>query len=426
MSISEFNNDYLINLLEKINLENKNVVLIGDYNINLLDYDISVDNSQFLNSMCSYSLFPTITQPTRITPKSRTLIDNIFINFHSPEVISGNITVSISDHLAQFISVPNLTKSNKPEKVHKRCYKKFDKDNFVEDISSVDWNKHIDEENVNDSIAIFLKLFDSVLDKHAPFKLMTNKEMKLRDKPWITSGILKSIKIKDSTHKKYIKAKNAETKYNLFLKFKSYRNSVSNLLKLSKKNYYTEYFNSNINNIKGTWKGIKEIINLKSSKKLQPSNLSVNNKLITDKSSVANAFNDFFSTIATKLSQKVVPTNVTFDAYLNNPNQNSFFVQPTNKKEVAGLINLLNSEKSNGPNSIPTDIIKLISNVISHLLAKIINQSFNNGVFLDHLKVANVIPVFNKGSKIDVSNYRPISLLSNIGKILERLMHSRL
>ena len=133
-------------------------------------------------------------------------------------------------------------------------------DNFL-------YNKHIDEGNVNDSIAIFLKLFDSVLDKHAPFKLMTNKEMKLRDKPWITSGILKSIKIKDSTHKKYIKAKNAETNlflkfksYNLFLKFKSYRNSVSNLLKLSKKNYYTEYFkpSSNINNIKGTWKGIKE------------------------------------------------------------------------------------------------------------------------------------------------------------------------
>ena len=235
MSVTEFNNDYLMNLLEKINLEHKNIVLMGDYNINLLNYDNSPDTSQFLNSMCSYSLFPTITQPTRVTPKSRTLIDNVFINFHSPDVISGNITISISDHLAQFICIPTRKKTEKPEKVTKRCYKNFEKEKFIQDISAINWNELISESNVNNSISIFLKLFESVLDNHAPSKLMTNKEVKIKNKPWITSGILKSIKIKDFTHKKYLQAKNIETKNNLFIKFKSYRNSVSNLLKLSKK-----------------------------------------------------------------------------------------------------------------------------------------------------------------------------------------------
>ena len=226
--------------------------------------------------------------------------------------------------------------------------------------------------------------------------------------------------------KKYLQAKNTQNKTNLFLKFKMYRNTISNLLKLSKKNYYSEYFNTNINNIKNTWKGIKEIINIKPSQKHQPTSLNINNELITDKISIANSFNDFFSTIASKLSDKIVPTNISFDAYLNNPNPNSFFVQAVTEDEVSNYINSLETGKSNGPNSIPTNLLKLVSNTISNPLTSIINKSFSQGVFPDLLKMANVIPIFKKGSKLDVSNYRPISLLSNISKIFENLMQSRL
>ena len=202
MSVSDFNNVYLKNLLEKLNLENKNIVLMGDYNINLLNYENSAETSQFLDSMCSYSLFPSITQPTRVTHKSKTLIDNIFVNFHSPDTVSGNITVSISDHLAQFILIPSRKVLEKPQKVFKRCYKNFDKEKFTHDIDNINWNEHIKDENINDSVSIFLKLFDSVLDIHAPIKQLTNNQVKLRDKPWITNGIIKSIRTKDAVHKK--------------------------------------------------------------------------------------------------------------------------------------------------------------------------------------------------------------------------------
>ena len=89
------------------------------------------------------------------------------------------------------------------------------------------------------------------------------------------------------------------------------------------------------------------------------------------------------------------------------------------------MISSLDSNKSVGPNSIPTKILKLLKNDISSQLADIFNISFSTGVFPTILKVAMVVPVYKKDSKLEFSNYWPISILSSIEKILEKLMHNR-
>ena len=99
---------------------------------------------------------------------------------------------------------------------------------------------------------------------------------------------------------------------------------------------------------------------------------------------------------------------------------------PTTPEEISDLIKTLISNKSTGSNSILTSILKKIKNEISIPLSAIINNSFKNEIFPNLLKSAQVIPVFKNGSRLSCNNYRPISLLSNIGKVIEKLIHKRL
>ena len=89
------------------------------------------------------------------------------------------------------------------------------------------------------------------------------------------------------------------------------------------------------------------------------------------------------------------------------------------------MISSLDSNKSVGPNRIPIKKLKLLKNDISSQLSDIFNISFSTGVFPTKLRVSKVVPVYKKDSKLDFSNYQPISLLSNIEKILETLMHNK-
>ena len=97
---------------------------------------------------------------------------------------------------------------------------------------------------------------------------------------------------------------------------------------------------------------------------------------------------------------------------------------PTDSTEVSNIISSLNYD--DGPNSIPIKILKLLNKDVPEQLAILFNQSFSSGIYSSILKTSKNIPMYKKGSKLECSNYRPISLLSNIDKILERLLYNRL
>ena len=108
MDLNDFDTNYLNNILYKVSKEQTSVFLLGDFNINLLNYNNHNPTNEFLLSLASNSFVPYILQPTRLTSHSETLIDNIFSNIISPEAISGNFTSTVSDHLPQFMIVPNV------------------------------------------------------------------------------------------------------------------------------------------------------------------------------------------------------------------------------------------------------------------------------------------------------------------------------
>ena len=99
MDVTYFNKNYLNPVLDKLSKESKQVFLLGDFNIDLLNYNDHQPTNEFLDSLASNSFLPYILQPTRLTSHSKTLIDNKFPNVISYEVISGNITATISNHI---------------------------------------------------------------------------------------------------------------------------------------------------------------------------------------------------------------------------------------------------------------------------------------------------------------------------------------
>ena len=131
-------------------------------------------------------------------------------------------------------------------------------------------------------------------------------------------------------------------------------------------------------------------------------------------------FNKFFIEIGTNIQTKISPTKKYYTDYLLNPSKETFLITTTSAEERSDIISDLNIRKSTGPSSIPTKVMKQIKDTILAPLAKVTNRSFHNGVFPNILKIAKVLPIFKSESRVVCNNYRPISLLSNIGKIIEK------
>ena len=137
-----------------------------------MNYNEHNQANEFLDSPASNSLIPLILQRTRITSHSTALIDNIFSNVIDPDIISGNLTATISDHLPQFSIIPNVfgnIPSNKSN-IYERDWSKFDRENFILDYFSVDWEDllKIDELNADNSTKMLLDKINMLLDTYVP------------------------------------------------------------------------------------------------------------------------------------------------------------------------------------------------------------------------------------------------------------------
>ena len=259
------------------------------------------------------------------------------------------------------------------------------------------------------------------MDDLAPYKRISKKQQKQKFKPWITTGLLTSIKKKNNFYKQFIKTEDKK----FYILYKSFRDQLNHLIRKSKRNYYNNFFVNNINNIKKIWHGINELSNRKPKTNSNDICLNINNKIVSEPVDIANHINKFYTSIAEKLTTKT-NNKYNFRDYLKSPNGKSFFIQPTCNEEIIEVIRDFETSKSSDVYGILPRIIKSASNSICDKLSNIFNSSFESGVFPDLLKFACVTPIFKGGSRLEVSNYRPVSILPILSKIIEKIMEKRL
>ena len=194
---------------------------------------------------------------------SKTLIDSVFSNAISPNVIPDKLTSSTSDHLPQFLKAPNIffNPTSSKSKMYERDWTKFDQETFILDYFSIDWDQTlcIQSNDIDKSCKSFLDKFNSLLDLRAPYKKLPSKKKKKKKlrftyKPWIASSIQKSISIENHYLSKFIKLKCLHITTEAQNKCQQYRNLTSTLLKRTKLSYFTNFFQVNIKNLKSTSK----------------------------------------------------------------------------------------------------------------------------------------------------------------------------
>ena len=405
-----------------INYEQRKCYLLGDFNINLLNNDKNNISDTFLNLLFSHSFYPKIDKPTRISTKSATLIDNIFVNYFDASLISGVWMTDISDHLPIYVIIPktNAAKTKKTVVITKRHYDDDSMLKFREDLSCMDWTEIYSTHDVNDKYNKLSTVLDNLHEKYFP-----PVKMKIRDshtgKPWISHAISNSIKKKSKMYKDYLTSKLPE----MLSKYKKYKNRLTTIIRAAEKRYFSTKLLSVKDNISKTWQFLNTMI-LKNKKNKTPLELIVNNQTFSDPHDVADKFNHFFVNIGPELAKKIPAGNTNPMSFLTGEFCDSMFFVPVLDNEVNDIISGLKANASKGYDNFPLKLLKFSSDELCPVLAHINNHSFVEGIFPDALKIAKVVPIFKSGDTKSISNYRPISILPCISKIFEKTAYARL
>ena len=145
-----------------------------------------------------------------------------------------------------------------------------------------------------------------------------------------------------------------------------------------------------------------------------------------DPQSISETFNKFFSEIGGKLANKFTNDNSDFKNYLGTPTAESLILSNTSQSEILETIKKLKNTNSTGYDGFSTKFVKLSAPLLAPALEQLFNLTISTGVYPDNLKIAKVIPIFKKANSTSVNNYRPISILSPINKIFEKILYARL
>ena len=413
--------EYFDETIERLSHSGKPIYLMGDFNINLLRSETCNYAQNFLLSLQSFNLIPTIDKPTRVYNNSATLIDNIFISKIEDEITSGNIVSDLTDHYSQFCvvhsnrNIKNLIKT----KQLIREYSNFSEEKFIDELSQINFDSAIvDTTDIDKSFSFLFNKLNKTINKHAPLKPISKRKVKQLSKPWITKGIRCSIKIKNSLF--YSGDKD---------KYKLYRNKLLLLTRLSKKAYYHDYFTTNFANQKKTWEGINKLINHKKKNGTMITALKcpISKKVSQRSSDISNIFNNYFSSIGHNIAKKAPKSTVPFTEFLSGHQlQNSFAFHSVTPDEIETEIMSVPLNKSHGLYSCPIRILRCARHILSKPLSDLINKSVEIGIYPSKLKHAKVIPIYKGNEKDDPSNYRPISLLSIFNRIFEKRIYIRI
>lgn len=404
----------LINVMERIVENNsKNHLIIGDFNINILNNEIEAED--LLNNCYLSGYLPLFNSITRPNENGGTCIDNIFAK-STIDLQPFKHAQVFTDHYPLLCAFNIMEANNKTTNFFcKLNYKKL-----LMVAENTDWSIINDIDDPDVAINQLISNITNCIEK-ATLKIKKSKY--IYRKPWMSSAILKSIEQKEflynlwKNNRSSVEYKNEYVTYNKYLK---------KIINEAKNNYEIKLVEKNSNNSRNLWKYINNKMGKNNKKSVPIDKIKAGDKSLEDSKSIANVFNDFFSNIGLELARKLQSTHSSNNPVVNNlRNSKSIFLMPIGNTEVENAINKL-KDRNGGCDKIHSKVLKAINMYISPVLQAIFNKCIIHGVWPSALKTAEIVPIFKSGDNKLVTNYRPISLISNIAKVFEKLIYTRL
>ena len=381
--------------------------LLGDINNDF----IREPSSHLLDILQFNNLSQLINCPTRITNTSSKCLD-LIITSSKDSVLHTEVRPPIcSDHC---VPVAKLKNPRKKEKTFKRTiydYSSMDRVKLTDELQSVDWLAIASLPSIDEAADMFSKQIMAVTDLCVPSKQITVRE---NDAPWITESIKSMISKKNTIHKD-AKKSNSPHDWHLFRKC---RNELTNEIRGRKQEYITQLdddisLNTNIGK-KKWWKLVKNFMAQKGYTTDEIPPIENNGHTYYSHLEKAVIFNKYFT------SQSFVEDNNTDEL----PNIPRVDTEITNIElldtEVLKVLRELNPQKAVGPDKVNNKILTASCTIITPALTLLFNRCLNGGRFPLAWKTAHVSPIFKKGNRELCNNYRPISLLSCVGKAFEK------
>ena len=407
--------------LERIGSEkNKEVILGMDHNLDLLKQTSHKKTQAFVENTLGHALLPVITKPTRISRTSATLIDNVIISDKLQSNYTSNILFSnLSNHLPCYVEINEFYAGKREAtKIKKRKLNNDNLNKIKMDIGSIKWESILCGLGALELFATVHNKIIEIIDKIAP-ECEVHIRNKRINKPWISKSIAN--RKSKQLFKKSLTDPSYQIKYNNYLK------CLNKIKRAAKLGYYQQKCTDYKQNTKKLWGLINKINKKTVDKSTLITKIKKDNIIYQTGSDVSNILAKHFATIGKTYAEKIEQPLTPLKEYLNKIpiNNNSMYLSPTCENEISKLIKQLPNKKSHGYDKINNCLLKELRPVITLPLTIAFNKSLEEGIFPDCMKDADTVPLFKSKCKLDCNNYRPISLLITLSKLLEKIIYKR-
>ena len=337
---------------------------------------------------------------------------------------SAIITTDISDHYPIMVTYDKLKPTNTKDPLKFKCRPMNDNNvaRINEYLNNMNWT-NLETLDTNQGFEVFMSSITDAINLFAPEKTITITPKNILRNPWMTPDLVKD---SHKLNRLYMKQKLKAPDNPRSIEYKKLKNEYNANKRLHKQEYYTKLLENAKSNIKKTWKILNSLTGKNNDKSSTTNSFRNNGETITDPNTIANNFCDYYSNIGETLASKIPFAHKHFSQYLSNSNERSIFINPTHPEEIENIIRNMKPKKSQGKDNINSVFIKKIKESICRPLTLLMNKSIDNGVVPQVLKLAKVLPIFKSKDQELYSNYRPISILPCLSKILEKIMHNRL